>query len=85
MIVFCIGAVYCCFLLRKLTLLMAWQEIEVILLYFSVALLPVGWIFVMANHSYIHYWFTYKEFSISSFALLSLGVYLRNLVYDRKT
>lgn len=46
---------------------------------------PVGWLFVTAGHSYGHYWFTYKEFAISSFSLLSLCIYLENLVCDKKT
>ena len=46
----------------------------------ATAFLPVGWIFITAGHAYGHYWFTYKEFAISAFALLSLGIYLKNLV-----
>lgn len=28
-------------------------------------LLPIGWIWVLANHSYVHYWMTYKNFVVT--------------------
>ena len=36
--------------------------------YLAVILLPVAWYAVTMNHSYIHYWFTYRELAISAFA-----------------
>ncbi|HBA70361.1 MAG TPA: hypothetical protein DCZ40_13535 [Lachnospiraceae bacterium] len=82
-ILFLIGIGYWLFQLRKITFRILQQEISVIIIYFAIALLPAGWIFVVANHSYIHYWFTSKEFCIAAFSLLSLGIYLKNLCYDR--
>ena len=31
--------------------------------------MPVLWYFVMANHSYIHYWYTFRALAVSVFAL----------------
>ncbi|MDE5932668.1 MAG: hypothetical protein K2H40_09340, partial [Lachnospiraceae bacterium] len=73
------------FRMRKLTLRIIRREIVKIILFAAVALLPVGWIFVTAGHSYENYWYTYKGFAISCFSLLSLGIYLGNLVCDKKT
>ena len=47
-----------------------------IFLYAIISLLPAVWMCVMANHSWVHYWFTYREFSISAFALFSLAAYM---------
>lgn len=47
-----------------------------ILAYGAIALLPAAWIIVLANHSWEHYWFTYREFAVSCFAVLSMAVYL---------
>lgn len=33
------------------------------------ACMPVLWYFVMANHSYIHYWYTFRSLAVSVFAL----------------
>lgn len=38
--------------------------------YLLTALLPFAWVFLLANHSYIHFHFTYRVFSISVFAIL---------------
>ncbi len=65
--------------IRKLTRRMVFENAVFILLLIAITFLPIGWMLVMAEHSYSHYWFTYKEFAISSFALLSLGIYLKNL------
>lgn len=83
LIVFLLGAGYFLFHLRKLTLRMVRQDAAFILFMLAAAFLPVGWIFVMADHSYEHYWFTYKEFTISCFALLSLGAYLKSAVLNK--
>lgn len=48
-----------------------------VIVYLVVAIMPIIWLFVLANHSRIHYWFTYKELSIFFFAIISLGIYLR--------
>lgn len=38
--------------------------------YLLIACMPVAWYVVTENHSYMHFWFTYREFSILIFALL---------------
>lgn len=48
-----------------------------VIVYLVVAIMPIVWLFVLANHSRIHYWFTYKELSIFFFSIISLGIYLR--------
>ena len=35
--------------------------------------LPVGWMLALANHSYVHYWMTYKNFAIT---FLGFGILL---------
>lgn len=44
---------------------------------------PIFWYTVLSNHSYIHKFFTYREFSITVFAIGSLLTYMLT-VYDRK-
>ena len=85
LIAFLLGAGYFLFRLRKLTLRSLQQNMFVIFSFIVIAILPVVWIFIMANHSYEHYWFTYKEFAVSGFALVSLGIYMESLVCDRQT
>lgn len=36
------------------------------------ALLPLLWLWLLANHSITHYWFTYRELAISVFSICSL-------------
>ena len=40
-----------------------------------IAIIPFVWYMVLANHSYVHYWFTYRELAIFIFAIL---VWLKN-------
>lgn len=80
LIMFLLGAGFFVFWFRKLNFRILWKNKAVTIFLIAVAMLPVGWIFVMANHSYLHYWFTYKEFAVSCFALLSLATYLKSLV-----
>ena len=37
------------------------------------ALFPFGWYLIATNHSYIHYWFTYREMAITVYALSLMG------------
>lgn len=61
---------------RKLTLeRLRCQKASIVFLLMT-AFIPVGWMFIMADHTAEHYWFTHKLFSVSVFALLSLGTYL---------
>lgn len=70
--------------LRRLTLSSMRQNAAIICFLTAIAFLPIGWILITAGHAYGHYWFTYKEFAISGFALFSLGVYLGDPVNDKK-
>lgn len=38
--------------------------------YLLIACMPIAWYMVAANHSYMHFWFTYRELSILIFAVL---------------
>jgi len=42
----------------------------------AVAVLPFIWYVVLANHSYIHFWFTFRVLGISVFAALATAVML---------
>lgn len=44
------------------------NNVQIILL--LCALLPFAWYVVLSNHSYIHYWFTYRVLAISIFSVL---------------
>ena len=44
----------------------AWQIVP----FLFVSVLPFVWILLLANHSYVHFHFTYRVFSVSVFALL---------------
>lgn len=85
LIAFLSGGVFLVCWLRKITIHSMRQNAAIIFFLTATAFLPVGWILITAGHAYAHYWFTYKEFSISGFAMLSLGIYLKNVVCDEKT
>lgn len=42
--------------------------------FICIACIPLVWYFCLKNHSYINYWFTYRELGITVFALLSWPV-----------
>lgn len=68
-----------CFLLRRKNHQkgIGWQQQLVkVLPYLAVMLLPVFWLIVLSNHSWVHYWFTYRELSV---AVLAGGVALMEL------
>lgn len=46
-----------------------------------VAIYPIVYYFVMANHSFVHFWFTYRNLTISCFAILSFIFY--TIDFDR--
>lgn len=46
-------------------------KIKMIIIYIVIGLFPFVWFFVLKNHSYGHYWFTYRELSITVFAASS--------------
>ena len=35
--------------------------------------MPIAWYVVTGNHSYMHFWFTYRELAILIFAILIWG------------
>lgn len=41
-----------------------------------IALMPYVWYMVLKNHSYIHFWFTYRNLSITTFAILAFMSYV---------
>lgn len=47
-----------------------WSELKKLFLLIMLAASPYCWYFVMANHSYIHHFFTYREQFITVFCLL---------------
>lgn len=46
-------------------------EFPVVFLLILIALIPFAWYFLSGSHSYIHYWYTYRELGITVFALLA--------------
>jgi len=50
-----------------------WIEIIVYLL---IMVIPFAWFFVAANHSYIHYFFTYRDLTIFVMAVTCMGIRL---------
>lgn len=79
-----VGGVLLICLLRKHAIHIIRQNAAIIFSLAATALLPVFWILITAGHAYGHYWFTYKEFAVSCFALVSLGIYLINPDRDEK-
>ena len=57
---------------NKITL----DSIKQILPFLFIALMPFVWYFVVSNHSYIHFWFTYRVLLIFFFAVLCSLEYL---------
>lgn len=53
--------------------------------YSATATLPILWFLLLANHSKEHYWFTYRELSISVFAALSLFIYIKEKCMRERT
>lgn len=50
--------------------------------YFLMALLPFIWFLFMGNHSYEHYWFTFRELGITCFAVLTYLFYIPHKLID---
>lgn len=44
--------------------------------FLCIALMPFAWYFVLSNHSYIHFWFTYRDLLIFFFAVMCSLEYL---------
>ncbi len=76
LLLFAAAAVFCLWKLGKGNR-EAWRrERGRIWLYGMIALLPFLWICILANHSWIHYWYTYRELSVSCFAVCSMVAFL---------
>lgn len=64
MIIICVGITFYKSMKERKNYFRNWHFIVV-------ACMPFAWYFVTANHSYIHFWFTYRELAIFIFAILS--------------
>ena len=55
-------------------------------IYFIIAVIPFIWYVVSGRHSYIHYWFIYRELCITVFALLTgiVKIWDHREISDRK-
>ena len=40
-----------------------------------ISIYPILWYIVLANHSYMHFWFTYRSLGVTVFAVLSFMMY----------
>lgn len=49
--------------------------------WFGLSIIPLAWIAVMGNHSWVHYWFTYRELSVT---VLGLSCFLMQLLPNTK-
>lgn len=49
-------------------------DVKFVVLLIMIAVIPFGWYFVMGNHSYQHFWFTFRELSICIFAIQMIAV-----------
>ena len=47
-------------------------KIKTLLSFTIIALLPVLWYLVLSNHSFVHYWFTFRSYIGTIFALTAL-------------
>ncbi|WP_165004401.1 MULTISPECIES: hypothetical protein [unclassified Enterococcus] len=53
-----------------------WHPFHFLVLFVLAAVTPYIWYNILANHSQIHYWFTYRTQIITSFAILSAFAFL---------
>ena len=71
---------YVCICLTILVALAAWRfnrrGIPTALLCLLTALPPLAWYLVVADHSYLHYWFTYRSLAVSLLAVFFAAVAL---------
>lgn len=47
------------------------MQLENTIPYVIIAIMPIVWLVVKSNHSYIHYWFTFRELSIVIMAVIA--------------
>ncbi len=58
---------------KKITINFSWKTL---FFYISLMLIPIFWLIITSGHSQIHFWFTYRNLSISVFAFLCLLIEL---------
>ena len=46
------------------------KQLEKLIPYAIIMVIPVVWLVLKSNHSYVHYWFTYRELSITIMAAI---------------
>ncbi len=59
---------------RKISL-----NIPIMIVQIAIAIMPVIWVAVTANHAYIHYWMVYRVFAISVFSITCM---MTSLVWE---
>lgn len=64
------------FVFMKKRLKISGEKWRQVILFLLVALIPFGWYFFAANHSYIHAAFTFRGLSITVFAVLASFVFI---------
>lgn len=52
------------------------QNIIDVLPILVIAVYPILWYIILANHSYMHFWFTYRSLGVTVFSVLSFMMYL---------
>lgn len=56
-----------------------------VLSFLLVAVLPILWYLVLSNHSYMHYWFTFRSYIGTIFAVITLMAYgFKNLKFKKE-
>ena len=61
-----------------------WPDRNAVLMrlpYLIVAIMPIVWIALMSNHSWVHYWFTYRELSVT---VLAGAVWLMEILIPKR-
>lgn len=77
-------SVVACIVAYKRDKNMLYKLIPVVLMLFGIAIIPVLWTLVLSNHSTIHAWFTWRNFSVSLFALSAALATLLCVVFKKR-
>ena len=56
--------------LKKLKINIFFNMNKIYIPYIIIAICPLLWYFMATNHSHIHFWFTYRELSITIFSMI---------------
>lgn len=77
-----LGAIFC--LLKKQGInkndMNGRRLISDLVVFLLIAAMPFVWYFVLTNHSYTHYWFTFRILSVTVFAVLSFMISLNRIL-----